>query len=62
MGPRPHLWICAIKTVTLQPELHICMGPSLHQVFCAFNTACLPQDLQIPMGPRLWICECKTAF
>ena len=57
---RPHLWICAIKTATLQPELHVCMGPSLHQVFCAFNTACLPQDLQVPMGPRLWICECKT--
>ena len=30
MGPRPHPWFFAFKTVSLAPELKVSMGPSPH--------------------------------
>ena len=33
MGPRPHLWICALKITTLASELLVSMGPSPHLLF-----------------------------
>ena len=57
MGPRPHLWICARKTVTLGSELQVSMAPRPHVWICARKTACLAPILQVSMGPRpyLWI-------
>ena len=50
MGPSPHLWFCALKTATLQPELQVCMDPSHNLWFCAFKTANLAPELQVPVG------------
>ena len=44
MGPRPHLWICAQKTVCLIPELQVSMGPIPHLWVCADTTACLATE------------------
>ena len=52
MGSSPHLWFCACKTVTLGPDLQVCMGPRPHLWFLAHITACLAQEYQDTMGPR----------
>ena len=51
LGPRPHLWICAIETACLPLEL----GPSHNLCFYACKTAWLAPELQVSMGlsPRL---------
>ena len=41
MGPRPDLWICAHKTVCLEPELQVSMGPRPLLWICAHKTSCL---------------------
>ena len=44
MGPSPHLWFCAFKIATLQPELQVSIGPSPHLSFCAFKIATLQPE------------------
>ena len=51
MGSSLHLWFCACKTVTLGPDLQVCMDPSPHLRFLAHITACLAQEYQDNMGP-----------
>ena len=41
MGPRPHLWLCACKTVCLASELLVSMSTSPHRVAFACKTATL---------------------
>ena len=53
MDSSPHLWFCAIKTVTLGPELQVFVGPRPHLLFCAFKPADLAQELQVSMVPAL---------
>ena len=58
-----HLWFCAFKTATLEPEYHVSMGPSPYLWFCAFKRATLGPELHISRGPRrhLWFFACQTA-
>ena len=61
MGSSLHLWFCACKTVTLGPDLQVCMDPRPHLWFLEHITACLAQEYQDNMGPspHLWILIAK---
>ena len=52
------------KTVTLRPDLQVCIGPSPQLCFFAYKTATFGEELKACMGPWLHLsfCACKTAW
>ena len=62
-GFQPSSVLFSCKTVTLGPDLQVCMGSTPHLWFWAHITACLAQELKDYMcsSPQLWFCACKTA-
>ena len=57
MGPRPHLWFFAFKTVTLVPELQVSMGASTHLWFLNAKQQLQHQNYKSQLDQAL-ICGC----
>ena len=63
LGPRPHLWFFAFKTVTLARELQVSMVPSTSSVvLCIHNSDIMNQNCIVSMrpSPHLLFCEFTT--